>query len=180
MRDNSSGDNVSLSCSFSSEPPSLVQWRLAGRLLTNSSHYRVLQYGDLTRTSVLHISHITAAHRGIYQCRAANQGGQVADTRTVVVVDHDIMEQLVKLKLYVMAGVGGCIVLLSSFIAASCIYHVRSKETLLQSCKYGRHHSASSWSDSDTTDSRPFFRFHGETNGWEGGVLTLPYRGLLH
>ena len=157
---------MSLSCSFSSDPASLVQWSLAGRVLSNSSHYRVLQYGALTRTSVLQISDITAAQRGVYQCRAVNQGGQAADTRTVVVVDHDIMEQLVKLKLYVMAGVGGCIVLLSSFIAASCIYHVRSKETLLQSCKYGRHLSAS-WSDPDSTDYRPFFRFHGERNDWE-------------
>ena len=162
--DNSSGDNVSLSCSFSSDPASLVQWSLAGRVLTTSSHYRVLQYRGLTRTSVLQISDITAAHRGVYQCRAANQGGQVADTRTLVVVDLDIMEQLVKLKLYVMAGVGGCIVLLSSFIAASCIYHVRSKETLLQSCKYSA--SSSSWPDCDSTDYRPFFRFHGERNDW--------------
>ena len=142
-----------------------MQWSLGGRVLTNSSHYRVWQYGELTRTSVLYISHITAAQRGVYQCRAANQGGQTADTRTLVVVDHDIMEQLVKLKLYVMAGVGGCIVLLSSFIAASCIYHVRSKETLLQSCKYGRHQSHSStWADGDTRDFRPFFRFSGERN----------------
>ena len=163
MNFNSSGDNVSLSCSFSSDPASLVQWSLAGRVLTNSSHYRVLQYGVLTTTSVLHISDITAAHRGVYQCMAVNQGGKVVDTRTVVVVDHDIMEQLVKLKLYVMAGVGGCIVLLSSFIAASCIYHVRSKETLLQSCKYS---SSSSWPDCDSTDYRPFFRFHGERNDW--------------
>ena len=120
-------------------------------MLTNSSQYRVMQYGLLTRTSVLQISDITAAQRGVYQCRAVNQGGQAADTRTVVVVDHDIMEQLVKLKLYVMAGVGGCIVLLSSFIAASCIYHVRSKETLLQSCKFSRQQTGS-WCDSDSGD----------------------------
>ena len=143
-----------------------MQWSLAGRVLTNSSQYRVMQYGLLTRTSVLQISDITAAQRGVYQCRAVNQGGQAADTRTVVVVDHDIMEQLVKLKLYVMAGVGGCIVLLSSFIAASCIYHVRSKETLLQSCKFSRQQTGS-WCDSDSgdftsdsrLDSRPLFRF---------------------
>ena len=157
-----------------------MQWSLAGRVLTNSSQYRVMQYGLLTRTSVLQISDITAAQRGVYQCRAVNQGGQAADTRTVVVVDHDIMEQLVKLKLYVMAGVGGCIVLLSSFIAASCIYHVRSKETLLQSCKFSRQQTGS-WCDSDSgdftsdsrLDSRPLFRFSlrdrnvcGKRRGW--------------
>ena len=52
--------------------------------------------------------------------------------RTVRVIDKDILEQLVRLKLYVMAGVGGCIVLLSSFIAATCIYTIRRKQDYLQ------------------------------------------------
>ena len=161
---------MSLACSFSSDPPSLIQWSRAGRTLTNSSQITVQEFGLNTRTSVLLIKAVTSSNRGEYTCRAVNQGGQAADTRTLVVVDHDIMEQLVKLKLYVMAGVGGCIVLLSSFIAASCIYHVRSKETLLQSCKFSS--SSSSWPDCDSTDYRPFFRFHGERNDW-APALTL-------
>ena len=70
--------------------------------------------------------------RGVYTCTAVNIGGVASDTKTLVVIDHDIYEQLVKLKLYVMAGVGGCIVLLSSFIAASCIYTARRQEAYNQ------------------------------------------------
>ena len=141
----------------------MIQWSRAGQPVTNSSQLTIRQFRGMTRTSVtsvLQINVVTAAFRGVYQCKAVNKGGQAVDTRSLV-VDHDIMDQLVKLKLYVMAGVGGCIVLLSSLIAASCIYHVRSKESELQSCKYSHH--SDSWCHSDSgdfsSDSRPLFRF---------------------
>merc|ERR550532_2828465 len=103
----------------------MIQWSRAGQPVTNSSQLTIRQFRGMTVTSVLQINVVIAAFRGVYQCKAVNKGGQAVDTRSLV-VDHDIMDQLVKLKLYVMAGVGGCIVLLSSLIAASCIYHVRS------------------------------------------------------
>ena len=158
---------MTLACTFSSDPPSLIEWSKAGQVLTNTTHQlTVREFGHNTRTSILEIRSVNPASRGLYQCRAFNKGGQAVDSRSLVVVDHDIMEELVRVKLYVTAGVGLCIVLLSSLIAASCIYHVRSKETLLQSCKFSRQQTGS-WCDSDSgdftsdsrLDSRPLFRF---------------------
>ena len=114
-------------------------------------------------TSVLDIRDLGPGQAGVYTCTATNRGGRVADTRRVVIRDSDILEQLVRLKLYVMAGVGGCVVLLSSFIAAACIYTARRKEAFKEfSFKYSRE-DRGSWCDSDSVetvnDVKPFFKF---------------------
>jgi len=62
----------------------------------------------------------------------------------------------------VMAGVGGCVVLLSSFIAAACIFTARRKGAELRAFKYSKHERGS-WCDSDSVetvnDVKPFFKF---------------------
>ena len=124
---------MSLSCSFTSDPVSDISWSWANTVITNTSVHTIREYGHSgTKTSVLDMVNIGPDQRGVYTCTAVNIGGVASDTKTLVVIDHDIYEQLVKLKLYVMAGVGGCIVLLSSFIAASCIYTARRQEAYNQ------------------------------------------------
>ena len=43
---------------------------------------------------------------------------------------------MARLKLALLAGVGGCGVLLASFIAASCIYTARRREANLQVARH--------------------------------------------
>ena len=146
-----------------SEPPSSVTWTWAGARLANSSRLSVREWAvGGAVTSVLDIRDLGPGQAGAYTCTATNRGGRVADTRRVVIRDSDILEQLVRLKLYVMAGVGGCVVLLSSFIAAACIFTARRKQSDLRAFKYNKHERGS-WCDTDSVetvnDVKPFFKF---------------------
>ena len=145
-----------------SDPPSSVSWSWAGARLTNTSQLSLRQWAvGGAVTSLLDIRDLGPGQAGVYTCTATNRGGRVADTRRVVIRDTDILEQLVRLKLYVMAGVGGCVVLLSSFIAAACIFTARRKQSDLRAFKY--RHERGSWCDSDSVetvnDVKPFFKF---------------------
>ena len=99
-------------------------------------------------TSVLDIRDLGPDQAGAYTCTAVNRGGRVADTRRLVIRDRDILEQLVRL--YVTAGLGGCVVLLSYFIAAACIFTVRRKGDELRAFKYSKHERGS-WCDTRWT-----------------------------
>ena len=156
-----------------SDPPSSVSWTWAGARLGNTTRVSVREWAvGGAVTSVLDIRDLGPGQAGVYTCAAKNRGGRVVDTRRVVIRDSDILEQLVRLKLYVMAGVGGCVVLLSSFIAAACIFTARRKQSDLRAFKYSRHERGS-WCDTDSletvTDVKPFFKFGRDKFASEAG-----------
>ena len=157
------GGNVSLECRVWSDPVSEVTWSWSDLVLGNNSHLTIRHYPGHSGmvTSILDIVDTGPDMRGVYTCTATNRGGADSDPRTLVVQDPDLLEQLIMLKLYVMAGVGGCVVLLSSLIAATCIYTARRKTFKYQRAGQHAGHEHGCWSDTDSvdTESRPFFRF---------------------
>ena len=161
------GSNVTMSCSFKADPSPLIEWSWQGETIRNMSRaspgedmmYVVSEWGHTTKTSVLTIVNILEESRGLYKCRGFNTAGEKMDSRTIEFLKVDVMEKLVKIKLYMIAAVGGCVVLFFSLIMAGCIFHLRRK----QEHKYMRQ---SSWCDSDSAcGDKTLFRFGLRDNG---------------
>ena len=156
-----SGSNVTLSCSFKADPPPTIEWSWQGGVIRNTSEplkdkdvmYVVREWGHYTKTSILTIFNALQENRGQYKCKGVNSAGEMLQSRIIEFVKPDVMEQLVRIKLYMIAAVGGCIVLFFSLIVAGGILHLRRK----QGHKYRRQ---GSWCDSDSTcGDRTFFMF---------------------
>jgi len=121
--------------------------------------YVVQEWGHNTKTSILTIVNVLKESRGLYKCRGFNTAGDTMESRTVEFLKVDVMEKLVKIKLYMIAAVGGCVVLFFSLVMAACIFHLRRK----QEHKYMRQ---SSWCDSDSAcGDKTLFRFGVRDNG---------------
>ena len=79
----SRGDNLSLSCSFWSDPVSLIQWTWGGMMLENTSNLVIREFRGHSgvKTSILDLVNVGPDNRGVYTCTASNRGGQASDTR---------------------------------------------------------------------------------------------------
>lgn len=145
----------------------MIEWSWQGETIRNMSRppsgddmmYVVSEWGHHTKTSILTIVNVLKESRGLYKCRGFNTAGDRMESRTVEFIKVDVMEKLVKIKLYMIAAVGGCVVLFFSLIMAACIFHLRRK----QEHKYMRQ---TSWCDSDSAcGDKTLFRFGLRDNG---------------
>jgi len=137
----SPGANLTLSCSFSADPPAAIDWSWRGNLLANSSDmgYIVREWGQATKTSLLTITSLAKEGGGQYRCRAVNSAGESSELRTVELArPADLVEQLVKIKLYMVAAVGGCVVLFSSLLLAALLLHLRRRQEATPTGEQGR------------------------------------------
>ena len=174
------GSNVTLSCSFKADPSPLIEWSWQGEIIQNMSRlsagvdmmYVVQEWGHHTKTSILTIVNIPQERRGLYKCRGLNSAGDIIETRTIEFLEEDVREQLVKIKLYMITAVGGCVVLFFSLIMAACILYLRRK----QEHKYMRQRS---WCDSDSAcGDKTLFRFGVDHNGSSHELIE--YSGSTH
>ena len=134
--------------------------------------YVVQEWGHHTKTSILTIVNVLREQRGLYKCRGLNTAGDIIETRTVEFLEEDVREKLVKIKLYMITAVGGCVVLFFSLIMAACIFFLRRK----QEHKYMRQRS---WCDSDSAcGDKTLFRFGVHDNGSSHELIE--YSGSIH